>query len=44
MTAALLIKILKLRTFVCAIPVAAIYKLTTGELVFSKKPCKKADI
>ena len=33
-----------LATFVCAVPVAAIYKLTTGELTLRKKACENVNL
>ena len=33
-----------LATFVCAVPVAAIYKLTTGELTLRKRSCENVNL
>ena len=33
-----------LATFVCAIPVAAIYKLTTGEMTLRKRSCENVNL
>ena len=33
-----------LATFVCAVPVAAIYKLTTGELTLCKRSCENVNL